>query len=87
MQGDRLSVPFGQMVLFVLINSFCLLFGRYKLGLLVSYGFVLYWGFIINRDFFVDRFSQSTLGLVVYALVGIAMVIIFIIGFFGQDQE
>lgn len=86
-QGDELSIPFGQVMIFVVINSFCLLLGRHKLGLLVTYSFVLFWGFISNREYFVDRFGQTTWGLVVYALAGFTMVIIFIIGFFQGDKN
>ena len=86
-QGDYLSIPFGQVMVFVVINSFCLLLGRHKLGLLITYSFVLFWGFISNREYFVDRFGQTTWGMVVYVFSGLAMVIIFIIGFFQGDRD
>lgn len=76
---DGFSVPFGQIVLFVTINSFCLLFARYKLGLLTSYCFVLYWGFISNREYFIDRFGDTSWGLIIYAIAGVLMIIIFLI--------
>jgi hypothetical protein len=86
-EGDGLSIPFGQVLIFVVINSFCLLFGRHKLGLLITYCFVLYWGFISNREYFIDRFGHTSWGLVVYALSGILMVVVFIIGFFQSDRD
>jgi hypothetical protein len=86
-QVDHLAIPFGQMLLFIIINSLCLLLGRYKLGLLISYCFVLFWGYISNRPYFIDTFGQTSWGLVVYALAGIAMVVIFIFGFFQSDKE
>ncbi|MBF0558991.1 MAG: hypothetical protein HQL08_09445 [Nitrospirae bacterium] len=86
-QGDDLSIPFGQVMIFVVVNSFCLLFARYKLGLLITYSFVLFWGFISNREYFVDHFGKTTWGMVVYALAGLAMVIIFIIGFSQGDKD
>lgn len=85
--GDDLSIPFGEVMIFVVINSFCLLLGRYRLGLLVTYSFVLFWGFISNREYFVDRFGQTTMGMVIYVTSGLAMVIIFIIGFSHKDGD
>ena len=84
--GGGLSIPFGQVLIFVVINSFCLLFTRYKLGLLITYCFVFYWGFISNREYFIDRVGNTGWGLV-YVLAGILMVIIFIISFFQSDRE
>lgn len=81
------SVPFGQIIFFVVLNSLCLLFARYKLGLLLSYCFVFYWGFISNREHFIDKLGNTTWGLVVYALSGIFMVVIFIIGFFQSSRD
>ncbi len=85
--GGGLSVPFGQVLLFVVVNSFCLLFARYKLGLLITYCFVFYWGFILNREYFIDRWGNTSWGLIVYVFAGILMVIVFAIGFFQADRE
>ena len=34
-----MSVPLGQVLLFAFMLTLCLLFGRHKLGLMVSYAF------------------------------------------------
>src|SRR5208282_5758934 len=81
-EGEGLSIPFGQVLIFVLVNSYCLLLAKYKLGLLVTYCFVFYWGFILNREYFIDRFGNTSAGLIFYVLAGILMIIIFIISFF-----
>jgi hypothetical protein len=80
-----LSVPLGEVITFVFINSFCLLSGRFKLGLLISYCFVFYWGFLFNKNYFVDILGSTNLGLYVYALSGFAMIIIAIIGFLVKE--
>ncbi len=80
-----LSIPVGEVIIFVVINSLCLLSGRFKLGLLISYCFVFYWGFLFNKDFFVDILGNTTLGLYIYALSGFAMVIVALIGFFVEE--
>ena len=86
-EGDSLAIPFGQVLIFVVINSFCLLLGKHKLGLLITYCFVFFWGFISNREYFVDRFGNTTSGMVVYVLAGILMIIVFIIGFFQGRRD
>jgi hypothetical protein len=85
--SDAFSIPFGQVLIFVVINSFCLLFGRHKLGLLITYCFVLFWGFISNREYFIDHFGHTTWGMVVYGFAGIFMVIVLVIGFFQSSRD
>jgi hypothetical protein len=39
--GDlEISIPLGQMVSFMLLNTICLFLRRYKLGLMVSFAYV-----------------------------------------------
>ena len=85
--GEGFSIPFGQVMIFVVVNSFCLLLAKYKLGLLTTYCFVFYWGFISNREYFIDRFGNTSWGMIVYVLAGILMIITFIISFFQSDRE
>lgn len=87
LNDKNFSVPLGQLVVFVVINSFCLLFGRYKLGLLLTYCFVFYWGFLFNKDYFVDMLGNTTWGLYIYAISGIAMSVTAIIGFFQESKD
>lgn len=82
----ELSVPLGQVAILVIINSFCLLVGKHKLGLLISYVFVLFWGFILNKDYFVAILGGTSWGLAIYAISGFAMVIMFILGFFHDSK-
>lgn len=56
------AIPLGQVVIFVIINSFCLLFGKYKMGLLISYCFVMYWGFIFNQSYFINILGKTSWG-------------------------
>ncbi|HXW68442.1 MAG TPA: hypothetical protein VEJ88_02440 [Dissulfurispiraceae bacterium] len=85
--GEALAIPLGQVLIFVMITSYCLLFAKYKLGLLITYCFVFYWGFISNREFIIDRFGSNSWGLILYVLVGIFMVIMFLIGCFQPGKE
>jgi hypothetical protein len=78
--GD-FAVPALQVFLLMLMNSICLLLGRFKLGLLVSYCFAFYWGFVFNRDYFVSAQAVTPAGLAVYAVAGLAMLVVAVIGF------
>jgi hypothetical protein len=80
-----LSVPLSQVMLFALIITLCMLFGRHKMGLLVSYAFVFYWGFIFNRPHFIDMLGNNTTGLYVYTIFGFSMAVLAIIGMFQKD--
>jgi hypothetical protein len=79
-----LSVPLSQVMLFAFIITLCMLFGRHKMGLLVSYAFVFYWGFIFNRPYFIDMFGNSTMGLYAYTICGFGMAVLSIVGMFQK---
>jgi len=80
------AVPLWEVILLVLINSICLLLGRHRLGLIVSYLFVFYWGFIFNSTYFVNMMGYFTWGLYIYVISGVVMAIIFLISFFVKTR-
>ena len=84
LSDKSLSVPLSQVLLFTLLMTLCLLFGRHKLGLLVSYSFVFYWGFVFNRSYFIDLLGNTTTGLYTYTLFGFLMAGRAIIGMFQK---
>jgi hypothetical protein len=75
-----LSIPLGQVLLFTLLMTLCMLFGRHKLGLLISYSFVFFWGFVFNRSYFVDLLGNTSSGLYIYSLSGLVMAVLAVIG-------
>jgi hypothetical protein len=81
-----LSIPLWEVMLLVLINSICLLFGKHKTGLLMTYLFVFYWGFVFNRAFFTDLMGNFTWGLLAYSILGAGMVLITIVSFFVESK-
>lgn len=81
---NAFCVPLGQVVTLIFLISICLLVQKHKLGLLVSYTFVFYWGFIFNRDFFINSLGEVSVGLYLYCFLGIFMVIMSMIGFFNE---
>ena len=85
--GKEFSIPLLEVVAFILFNSFCLLFARYKLGLIVTYCFVFYWGFIFNLNHFIDTLKAVSWGMPIYVLSGVLMLIVAITSFLVQDRE
>lgn len=84
LSDKSLSVPLGQVLLFALLLTLCMLFGRYKLGLLVSYSFVFFWGFIFNRSYFIDLLGNTSIGLYTYTVLGFFMAVLAVIGMFKK---
>lgn len=85
--GKEFAVPLLEVIVFVIFNSLCLLFGRFRLGLMISYCFVFYWGFIFNLEYFVNMLDGTPIGMLVYAASGLLMFLTAIIGFFVQRLE
>ncbi|MBT4622407.1 MAG: hypothetical protein HOC04_15000 [Nitrospina sp.] len=79
------AVPLSQVLLFTLLMTLCMLFGRHKLGLMVSYAFVFYWGFVFNRSYFIDLLGNTSTGLYSYAVFGFLMAVLAVIGMFKKS--
>jgi len=43
-------IPAHHVAIYILVIIFCLLFTKYRAGLLISFLFSFYWVFIINKD-------------------------------------
>lgn len=57
------------------------------MGLLITYCFVFYWGFIFNIKDFITMLGETTSGMQIYIFAGIAMFFIAIISFFIHTKE
>ena len=80
--GVSLAIPAWQMAMFVGIMSVFLLFGRLQLCIVVTYVFVLYWGFLAYAPNFISAAGDNTLAFVVYIFCGLAIVVLAITAFF-----
>ncbi len=85
--GRDFSVPLWEVTLYVSFISFCMLFGRHRLGLLTTYCFVFYLGFFSNMSNFMDMLGHFTWGLPVYVFSGFMMFIVAIVGFFKAEED
>ncbi len=77
----NLVIPAWQMGLFVAFVSLFMLLGRTQLGLIVTYLFVLYWGFILYWPKFVDAAEGDPVALAIYAVCGLVLVFLALLSF------
>ncbi len=75
------TIPVVQIIIFMFISTFCFLLRKYKLGLMVSFAFVFYWGFINSSSSFVDMMGSLTLGFFVYLFSGFLIITLALVGF------
>ncbi len=85
--GKEFAIPLWEVIVFVLVISLCLLFGRNRLGLIISYSFVFYWGFISNMTHFSNMLSHNSWGMPLYIFSGFLMFIVAITGFFVESKD
>lgn len=81
-----MCIPLAQIMFFVIVISFCLLLKKHSLGLLVTYLFVFYCGFISQADQFVSIFGETSRGMYVYIFSGLAMAVMILIGFLQNTK-
>jgi len=80
-----LEIPLWQMSLYAGLLTILMLFGYSRLGMTISLGFLLYWGFIYNRPKFTQFFGSSTLFMGIYLICGLALVFLILISFFIEE--
>lgn len=85
LQSMELTIPAGQMILFIGLISVCFLLTRYKLGLSVTFCFTFYWGFIQNKDVFFADMEGSSPFLAFYFFSGFLLLLFALYAFVGED--
>ena len=87
LDGRELAIPVWEVIFFVVIVSACLLLGRNRMGLVASYCFVFYWGFISNMTNFSTMLGSTSWGMPLYVFSGFLMFIVAITGFFVESKD
>ncbi len=82
----EIRVPIYIIIFYVAIISICLLLGRTQLGLALSFLFVFYMGYLYNRPFLIETLRGSPLGLVVYAGLGLSIIVLATISFLSSSK-
>ncbi len=75
------TIPILQIIFFMFFSTFCFLLRKYELGLMTSFAFVFYWGFIHSSSSFVDMMGSLTLGFFVYLFSGFLIITLALVGF------
>lgn len=81
-----LGVPLYMVISFVAIISICLLLSRMQLGLAVSFLFVFYIGYFYNKTLLLKTIEGSIIGTVIYASLGLIIIILAIISFISSNK-
>jgi len=84
--STELVVPFGQVILYVTLISLCMVFYKLKLALIISYLFVLHWGFVLNKASFISKLGEVKYGTYVYGLIGMIIFVLSVISFFRKEE-
>ena len=83
---QSLPIPLGQSLITFILISICLILGRFKLGFLICYGFIFFWGFVGNRLFFLDLLGGSGMGMLFYVFTALFMSLAMLFGFFHETH-
>jgi len=82
----NLGVPLYMVISFVAIISICFLLSRIQLGLAVSFLFVFYIGYFYNRTLLLKTIEGSIIGTVIYAILGLIIIILAMISFLSSSK-
>ena len=85
--GKELTVPLWEIIAFVAVITLFLIFGKHRLGLIISYITVFFWVFIVNYNNFFDMLNSTSYGLSAYAVSAIAMLIMTVVGALTGHKE
>ncbi|OPY79471.1 MAG: hypothetical protein A4E70_02099 [Syntrophus sp. PtaU1.Bin005] len=83
----NLSIPLIQIALLLIMSTAAVLFGRIKLALILNYGFILYWAYILNMNVIRESgqavIDQFTL---IYFGFGFVILLLASVGFFAHHD-
>ncbi len=88
LQSTEISVPLFQIILLLLLSTIFLLFNKIKVALIINYVFVLYWGYIFNRNVLIRSFQNKMdcfVYLYLYFGLGFLILILALVGFFAPE--
>lgn len=86
LSGVEVRVPMYMVISYVAVISLCLLLSRIRLGLALSFVFVFYIGYLYNRNLLIEAIKGSPLGIMVYAGLGLVIIILAIITFLSSPK-
>ena len=82
----KLTVLPMDIVLFVAFVAYCLFFKKRELGLIGTFVFVYYLGFIFAKSPFMALGGESSSWIYIYGLGGLGLVGLFLVGFANKQS-
>lgn len=83
--NTEFTIPVLQIISYMLFSTLCFLIRKYKLGLMISFTFVFYWGFLHSSSSFVDMIGNVTLGYYLYLFFGFLIIFFAMLGFLQEE--
>ena len=83
----QLTIPLWEIILLGVIALLCLISERLKLGLLVTFVFVFYWGLTINFSTDGMHLINFQLFDILYLFVGLSLTLIFVLFLIFMPNE
>lgn len=81
-----LTLSVREVFILMVYLSVCILLGKNKIGLLGTYAFLLYWGFLANKAQMVSALGKAKLSLYLYPALALFLVVIAFIGFLRPED-
>ena len=82
--GTTFSVSIIQVIVILTIIGIFLIWGKYRLGILIAYFYCLYWTFIAQRVILSEVFGNDRMSFFVFVFMGFSLAIL---GIFSLFQE
>ena len=80
------TIPIVQIIFYMFSSTICFPFRKYKLGLMISFAFVFYWGFMHSSSSFIDMAGNVTLGFYAYLFSGFLIITMASVGFLQEKD-
>ena len=85
-QMGKLTVLPMDIVLFVAFVAYCLFFKKRELGLIGTFVFVYYLGFIFAKNPFIALGGESSSWVYIYGVGGLGLICLFLVGFANKQS-
>ena len=80
----ELVVPAWQMLMYIVLTTVCMLSQKYRLSLIITYCFSLYWVFFLYYGDVVGSFDRYPSAVTLYLVSGLLLIILMLIAAFRE---
>ncbi len=86
LSATEMKVPIYMVLCYIGVLSFCVLLGRIRMGLALSFLFVFYIGYLHNRSLIVESMKGSAVGIAIYAALGLTLIVLAVAALFSSPK-